>query len=96
MGEEVAAHHHAGKIRLDHQTAAERLHHHHGLDSATAVTPIFLRQRGPQPAKLCHLGPIVLAVPFGGGDQCAPFIEFVLLADETVDAILEQLLFFAE
>ena len=96
IDQEIATDNDAGQIGLNYQPTTERFHNHHGFDRPATIASIFLRQRRAQPSQFGHFFPVILAVSFGRGNQCSPFIELVFLADETVDAILEQLLFFAE
>ena len=55
--QQPAAEHHGGEIRLQHQRAAERLHHDHGLDRAAAEPAIVFGEGQPEQAELGVLRP---------------------------------------
>ncbi len=93
---QVGAEHDGGEIRLDDQPAAEALHDDHRLGRAAADPAVFLRQRRAEPAELRHRAPVVAAETIRRGHELAPVREVVILAHEAVDAVFQELLFFAE
>ncbi len=94
--DEIAAKHHGGEVRLQNQASAEPFHDHHDLGGAAADPSILLGECDAQPAELRHLLPVVFAVAFARPRQLAPRLELVMFADEAVDAVFEELLFFGK
>src|SRR6185312_16640091 len=92
MAQEAAADHDSSEIGLEHERAAERLHHDHGFHAAATEAAILLGKRQAQQALLGELAPDGLAPAALLLHVFLALFEFVGVGQETVDALLEKTL----
>src|SRR6185312_12121135 len=92
MAQEAAADHDSSEIGLEHQSAAERLHHDHGFHAAAAEAAILLGKRQAQQALFGELAPDGLAPAALLLHVFLALLEIVGVGQETVDALLEKTL----
>ena len=90
MAQKAATDHDSCEIRLQHQRAAQRLHHDHGLDRAGAKAAIGFRERQPQQALLGELAPDGLAPAALLLHVFLALLEVIRVGQEAVDALLEK------
>ena len=84
------------KIRLQHQAAAERLHHDHCLDRPAAEAAMRFRERQAEQTEFGVLLPDGAAPAVGFGHVFLALLELVLIGDQPIDAVLQQSLFVGE
>src|SRR5215831_17449554 len=92
MAQEAAADHHRGEIGLQHQRAAERLHHDHGFHATAAEAAVLFRERQAEQALLGELAPDGLAPAALLLHVFLALLEIIGVGQETVDALLEKAL----
>ena len=94
--DQAAAQDHGRKIRLDHDAAAELGHHQHGVDRGAAEAAMRLVEGHAEQAHLGELRPHLVGKSLRRSDDGLARLEAVILADVFLDAVAQQLLFFAE
>ena len=78
------------RVRLEHQTAAELLEHHHRVDRTEAEAALRLGHLKPDP-EVGDLAPGV-AREAAGLDDAAPALEVVAALDPTAHRVAQHLL----
>ena len=86
----------AGKVRLEQQPAAERVHGQHGLHVRAAHAAVFLRHLQPEQAQLRQLGPDLPAPAFLRVECRLARGKRILLADEALHGVVQELLLLGE
>src|SRR6516162_10769363 len=90
MAQEAAADDNRRKIRLQHQRLAERLHHDHGLDRASAEATVVFRKGKAEQALLGELAPDRFAPAALLLHVLLALLELVGIGQKPVDAFLEK------
>ena len=90
----AAGQHHGRQVRLDHQRAAERLHHDHRVHAAAAEAAELLGDRHAQQPHRGKPLPGHRAHALARIDDRPALLERVVLGEELLDRVLQQLLLF--
>ena len=94
--QQSAAQDDGGEVRLQHQAAAERLHHDHRLDRPAAEAAMRFGERQAEQAEFGVLLPDGAAPAVRLGHVLLALLELVLVGDQPIDAVLQQALFVGE
>src|SRR5947208_287741 len=96
MAEKPAAEHHRREERFEHQGAPESLHRDHRLDGTAGRAAILFCEWQPEQAELGILRPQLAAPPLRGPRVAIALLEGVAVADQAIEALLEQPLLLAQ
>ncbi len=90
MAQEAAGDHHGGQIRLEHQRAAHRLHHDHGLDPAGAEAAIVFGKGQAEQALLGELAPHRSAPAALLRHVLLAGFEIIGVGQQAIDALFQE------
>jgi len=96
MAQQRAAQNDAGKIGLDNERPAERLHYQPRVHRAAAETAFSLGERQTQQTQLGEGGPDIAAPSVRLRAETLARLEAVGVGDQSIHAVLEQALVVAE
>src|SRR5215469_968713 len=96
VAQETAAEHHGSEIRFERQGLAERFHRDHRLDRPAGGAAVTLGEGQPQQPELGILRPQLAAPALRVLGVGLALLERVTIAEQAIEAFLQQPLLFAE